>query len=32
MIPVLVERPVDFTVEAVVEGEIGVQPRAIRAS
>ena len=31
MVPVLVERPVDFAVEAVEEGEIGVQPRAIRA-
>src|SRR5208283_3960122 len=31
MVPVPVERPIDFTVKAVVEGEIGVQPRAIRA-
>ena len=31
MIPVLVERPINFTVEAVIEGEIGVQPRAICA-
>jgi len=31
MVPVIVEPPVDFTVEAVVKSEIGVQPRSIRA-
>src|SRR5438445_4727492 len=30
MVPVLVERPISFSVEAVVESEIGVQPCAIR--
>ncbi len=31
MVAVLVERPVDFIVQAIVEREIGVEPRAIRA-
>src|SRR5258705_3678635 len=31
MVPVLVERPVSFSVEAIVESEIGVQPCAIRS-
>src|SRR5438445_2249760 len=32
MVPVLVERPISFSVEAVVESEIGVQPCAIRSN
>src|SRR6266849_2006372 len=32
MVAVLVERPISFSVEAVVEGKIGVQPCAIRSN
>jgi len=32
MVPMLVERPISFSVETVVESEIGVQPRAIRSN
>src|SRR2546425_10634466 len=32
MVSVLVERPISFSVEAIVESEIGVQPCAIRTN
>ena len=32
MVPMLVERPISFSVEAIVESEIGVQPCAIRSN
>src|SRR5256885_13789473 len=32
MFPMLVERPISFSVEAIVESEIGVQPCAIRSN
>src|SRR5258705_9197520 len=32
MVPMLVERPISFSVEAIVESEISVQPCAIRSN